>query len=133
MYKPYIVSQIRDGIKTVPFKQVKARQVLSPDKAKIMIDLLTAAAEGGEGKFFVLKKYRVAGKTGTAQIPLEGQYDPDKTNTTFIGFLPNNLKFVMLVRLKEPTTSVYAAETAVPLWMEITKDMTSFFAIPPDR
>ncbi len=133
LYKPYIVSQIRDGIKTVPFKPVKARQVLSPDKAKIMIDLLTAAAEGGEGKFFVLKKYRVAGKTGTAQIPLEGQYDPDKTNTTFIGFLPNNLKFVMLVRLKEPTTSVYAAETAVPLWMEITKDLTSFFAIPPDR
>ena len=26
LYKPYIVSQIRDGIKTVPFKPVKARQ-----------------------------------------------------------------------------------------------------------
>lgn len=133
LYKPYIVSRIRDGVKTIPFKPVKVRQVLSIDKAKVMVDLLTAAAEGGEGKFFVLKKYRVAGKTGTAQIPLEGQYDPDKTNTTFIGFLPNNLKFVMLVRLKEPTASVYAAETAVPLWMEITKDLTNFFAIPPDR
>lgn len=133
LYKPYIVSRIRDGAETIPFKPVKMRQVLSPDKSRVMIDLLTAAAEGGEGKFFVLKNYRVAGKTGTAQIPVEGRYDPDKTNATFIGFLPNNLKFVMLVRLKEPTSSIYAAETAVPLWMEITKDLTSFFAIPPDR
>ena len=133
LYKPYIVREIRDGDVTVPLKPVKVRQVLSPDKARVMIDLLTAAAEGGEGKFFVLKKYRVAGKTGTAQIPFEGHYDGNKTNATFIGFLPNNLKFVMLVRLKEPTSSIYAAETAVPLWMEITKDLTSFFAIPPDR
>ena len=112
---------------------MKVRQVLETQNARIMIDLLTAAAEGGEGKFFVLKKYRVAGKTGTAQIPVEGHYDAEKTNTTFVGFLPNSLKFVMLVRLKEPASSIYAAETAVPLWMDITKDLVSLFAIPPDR
>lgn len=133
LYKPYVVSKIRDGSETTVFKPVKVRQVISPPKAKIMTDLLTAAAEGGEGKFFVLKKYHVAGKTGTAQIPVEGHYDANKSNATFIGFLPNSPRFVMLVRLKEPSTSVYAAETAVPLWMEITRDLVSFYGIAPDR
>ena len=133
LYKPYVVSEIRDKEGVVSFKPVRVTQVLENEKAKIMVDLLTAAAEGGEGKFFVLKKYRVAGKTGTAQIPLGGRYDPEKTNATFAGFLPNSTKFVMLVKLKEPTTSIYAAETAVPLWMDIARDLVSFFGIPPDR
>lgn len=133
LYKPFVVSEIRDGDQSMTFKPVKLRQVLSPEKSAVMIELLTAAAEGGEGKFFVLKKYHVAGKTGTAQIPVDGQYDPEKTNTTFVGFLPGSLKFVMLVRLREPSSSIYAAETAVPLWMEITKDLVGLLAIPPDR
>lgn len=133
LYRPYIVREIRDRDGTTAFKGVKVQRVLDEAKARVMIDLLTAAAEGGEGKFFVLKKYRVAGKTGTAQIPVAGRYDPNKTNATFVGFLPNQPRFVMLVRLKEPSTSPFAAETSVPLWMEITKDLVNYFAIPPDR
>lgn len=133
LYRPYVVSEIRDKEGVVSFKPVRVLQVLGSEKAKIMIDLLTAAAEGGEGKFFILKKYRVAGKTGTAQIPVGGHYDPEKTNATFTGFLPNSTKFVMLVKLREPTSSIYAAETAVPLWMDIARDLVSFFGTPPDR
>ena len=31
--------------------------------------MLEDAANGGEGKYFVIKNYRIAGKTGTAVIP----------------------------------------------------------------
>lgn len=133
LYKPYVVSSIRDEKKTVNFKPEAVRQVLTPEKGKIMIEMLTAAAEGGEGKFFVLKNYRVAGKTGTAQIPTKDGYDPQKSNATFIGFLPDNPKFVMLVKLSQPSTSIYAAETAVPLWMEIAKNLVTYFGLSPDR
>lgn len=133
LFKPHLVSHILEGERRIDLKPVKINQPLSSAKAGVMVDLLTAAAEGGEGKYFVLKKFRVAGKTGTAQIPEAGHYDPNKSNATFVGFLPNSSKFVMLVKLKEPTTSVYAAETAVPLWMEITTDLVNYYGILPDR
>jgi len=133
LYKPFVVEKIKDGNKEIVFKNDIIRQVMSPEKAKVMIEMLTAAAEGGEAKFFVLKKYRVAGKTGTAQIPTSSGYDPNKSNATFVGFLPASTKFVMLVRLSQPSTSIYAAETAVPLWMDIAKDLVTYFGIPPDR
>jgi len=28
----------------------------------------------------------IAGKTGTAQIPVAGHYDPNETNASFVGF-----------------------------------------------
>lgn len=134
LYKPYLVSQIREENKVNSFGPEVLRRVLPQAKAAVMVEMLTAAAEGGEAKFFVLKSYRVAGKTGTAQIPAErGGYDPTKTNATFVGFLPNSRKFVMMVRLAQPSTSVYAAETAVPLWMEMTKDLVAHLGLPPDR
>lgn len=133
LYKPFVLEKIVDGEKEIKFEKQAVRQVLPEAKAKVMIEMLTAAAEGGEAKFFVLKKYRVAGKTGTAQIPVPGGYDANKSNATFAGFLPQSNKFVMLVRLNQPSTSVYAAETAVPLWMEITKELVTYFGIPPDR
>lgn len=133
LYKPYVVEKIKDDSNDILFKSAAIRRVLVPEKARVMVEMLTAAAEGGEAKHFILSKYRVAGKTGTAQIPTAQGYDPNKTNATFIGFLPGKPKFVMLVRLSQPSTSVYAAETAVPLWMDITKDLVTYFRIPPDR
>lgn len=133
LYKPYILEKISQEEKDIKFEKQSLRQVLPIAKAKVMVEMLTAAAEGGEAKFFVLKKYHVAGKTGTAQIPVPDGYDAQKSNATFVGFLPKSNKFVMLVKLREPSTSIYAAETAVPLWMEITKDLVTYFGIPPDR
>ena len=77
--------------------------------------------------------YVIAGKTGTAQIPLNGKYDPNKTNATFVGYLGKSKKFSMIVRLDRPSSSVYAAETAVPLWMSVASDLVSLFGIPPDK
>lgn len=133
LLKPYVVSQISDkeGIHTL--KSTKVRRVISTETAVTMREMLTAAAEGGEAKFAILKKYQVAGKTGTAQIPVQGRYDPTRSNATFVGFLTNRPEYVLLVKIAEPTSSIYAAETAAPLWMEIMRELAVIFRIPPDR
>jgi cell division protein FtsI (penicillin-binding protein 3) len=67
---------------------------------------------------------KVAGKTGTAQIPVDGKYDPNKTITSFIGYFPAyNPKYTMLVTLTEPTTSPWGSETAAPLWFKILNQL----------
>ena len=76
----------------------------------------------------------IGGKTGTAQIPIRGHYDPTKTNASFVGFAPaDNPKFVVLVVLKEPQTSPWGSETAAPLFFEITKELILYYNIAPDQ
>ena len=135
LMKPFVVEKIMDdsGKEIAKFAPISLRKVISKESADTMVEMLTAAVSGGEAKFFVSKKYIVAGKTGTAQIPVSGSYDPNKTNATFVGFLPISKKFVMLIKLEEPKTSVYASETAVPVWMDIAETIAIYYKIPPDK
>ena len=108
-------------------------QIVSEKTAKTVTDMLVGVVEKGEFVFAVLKGYKMAGKTGTAQIAKEGRYDPSKTNCTFVGFAPaSNPKFVMVVKLTEPSSSTYSAETVVPLWMNIAKELFLYFGIAPN-
>ena len=50
--------------------------------------MMVNAVDNGEAQAFAPEGYRIAGKTGTAQIPVAGNYDPDKTVASFIGFAP---------------------------------------------
>jgi hypothetical protein len=38
----------------------------------------------------------------------------------------------MIVRLEEPSSSTFAAETAVPLWMDIASELVNYYSIPSD-
>ena len=99
-----------------------------------MIFLLIKAVEGGESKYFNIKNYQIAGKTGTAQIPVAGHYDDKKTIASFVGFAPyDDPRFVMLVTLREPKSSQWASETAAPLWYDIASDLFIKFGISPER
>lgn len=133
LYKPYFVEKIISDGKETLIQPQQIGNPISEKSALIMSDMLTEAAAGGEAKYFVLKNYKIAGKTGTAQIPVKGGYDPDRTNASFVGFMPSYNNFVMLVKLEEPKTSSYASETAVPLWMEIAKFLADYYGKPPDK
>ena len=96
--------------------------------------MMKAAVKEGEAKWAVPKGYSIAGKTGTAQIPVAGHYDPTKTIASFIGFAPaENPRFIMLVSLREPKTSQWGSETAAPLWFDIARDLFPYLGIQPQN
>ncbi len=100
------------------------RNVLSQSAAWDMTQIMVEAVDKGEAKFAKPPGLSVAGKTGTAQIPIEGQYDPNKTIASFIGFFPaQEPKLTILVTLREPQTSIWGSETAAPLWFAIAKQL----------
>jgi stage V sporulation protein D (sporulation-specific penicillin-binding protein) len=134
LLQPRLISEIHQDEEIIKIPTKNLGKVLEKDTAETMVGLLEEAASGGEAQYFVLKNYRIAGKTGTAQIPDEtGSYHADKTNATFAGFLGGSKKFSMIVVLEEPQESVYASETAVPVWMEVTKELVKVFGLPPDK
>lgn len=133
--EPHVVSEIenQDG-DTIKIKPKSLGRVISSATAKIMTEMLVNAVDNGEAKWAKPKGYRIAGKTGTAQIPIAGHYDPNKTIASFIGFAPaENPRFVMLVIIDKPTTSIYGAETAAPVFFGIAKDILAYYNIAPSE
>lgn len=124
LVEPHVVSKIIGEDKEININPKVIRDVISPQTAKIITEMMVNAVDQGEAKWTKLSNYRIAGKTGTAQIPIKGHYDKEKTNASFIGFAPaDSPKFVMLVTLQEPSSSPWAAETAAPLWFDLAKEL----------
>lgn len=131
LMEPHAVKEIKgDGSFEVKPKVV--RQVLKSGAAQMVKEMMVAAVEEGEARYLRLKGFKIAGKTGTAQIPVAGHYDPNKTIASFIGFAPaDDPKFVMLVRYDEPSASIFGAETAAPTFFEIAKKLLLYYKIAP--
>jgi len=107
-------------------------RVIRPETAAVVRDMMVAAAKSGEAKWVDIQGYKIAGKTGTAQVAVGGKYEAEKTNASFIGFAPaDKPKFAMLVTLKEPSTSPWASETAAPLWFSLAQDILNHFNVVP--
>jgi stage V sporulation protein D (sporulation-specific penicillin-binding protein) len=110
---------------------IEGEQVITPDTAATIREMMIASAQHGEAQWVYSKKFRAAGKTGTSQIAVNGSYDPDKTIASFIGFSPpEHPRFVMLVKLVEPQSSIWAAETAAPLWYRVAEQLHLLLEIP---
>ena len=134
LMKPYIVEKIIDqNGREANFLPTPKRRVISAGTSELVVELLRSAVEGGESIALRNFRYRVGGKTGTAQIPVEGKYDPAKTNVTIVGFFIKDRPFVMLLELEEPTTSTFSATTIVPLWTEVAAEIAPLFGILPDK
>lgn len=132
LMEPQIVSEVIDGNKIYTIKPRMIAEILKPETTKKVTDMMVKAVENGESKFAKPKGYRVAGKTGTAQIAVGGSYDASNTIASFIGFAPaDDPKFIMLVRYDRPKTSIYGAETAAPTFFNIAREIFTYYGIAP--
>ena len=133
LISPKIVKKIVENGKEKEVTNEYESQVITSKTAAQITEMMVTAVENGEAKAFAPKGYRIAGKTGTAQIPVAGHYDPNKTIASFVGFAPaSDPKFVVLVKFSEPTSSPFGSETAAPTFFAIAKDIFSYLAISPD-
>ena len=76
--------------------------------------------------------YSVAGKTGTAQIPVPGGYDPSGTIASFIGFVPADDPVVsILIKLDRPR-DYWGSMAAMPVFEKLVKRLVVLMEIMPD-
>lgn len=133
LMEPHIVKAIQSGEKMIEIEPKVVGTPITPETAAKVTAMMVEAVEKGEAKAFAPKGFKIAGKTGTAQIPVAGHYDPKKTIASFVGFAPaDDPKFVMLVRYQEPSSSIFGSETAAPTFFEIAKELLVYYNISPD-
>ncbi|MFH0773759.1 MAG: penicillin-binding protein 2 [bacterium] len=132
LMKPYVVKELH-GDKIQKVDPIFVRQLISKKTSDSLKQMLLSTIENGETKYLKPVGYQIGGKTGTAQIPIEGHYDATKTIASFIGFSPiKNPRFIGLVIVKEPKSSQWGSETAAPIFFEIAKELIVYYNIAPE-
>lgn len=132
MVTPHILySMLRDGHQyNVPSQY--AGSPIRTETARILSAMLANSLEQ-ESSLALLPGYRLAGKTGTAQIPTDDGYDTTKTNASFIGWGPvDDPQFMIYVWLQKPTASIWSSETAAPVFAQVAEQTVVMLNIPPD-
>ncbi|MFA6296111.1 MAG: penicillin-binding protein 2 [Patescibacteria group bacterium] len=135
LLKPYIVKKIirPDGSEETT-KPKAVRQVIKPETAETLSAMMVSVMENGFGQPARVAGYKLAGKTGTAQVPsADGKgYDPNKKITTFVGFGPIEYpRFAILVKLNNPGGDVWAESVTGPAFKSIAQELLKYYQIAP--
>lgn len=142
LMKPYIIKEIIDPATNEPElvnTPAMVRQVVSEATAKeVALDLEQVVANrdmGGTGWRAYIDGYRVAGKTGTANIVLPGEkgYADGKWLITFAGFAPvDDPKIVVIIVADVPDLKRdyhLGGEVASPAFKEIISQSLSYLGV----
>ena len=96
-----------------------------------MMKLVTE--EGGTATKAAVEGYHVAGKTGTSQKFINGQYSHSKFFASFTGFVPaDNPAFVLFVTVDEPQGAQYGGTISAPAFKAISERTLRYLDIKPD-
>jgi cell division protein FtsI/penicillin-binding protein 2 len=132
--QPRLVSSTIDVDGPHDTPEQTTRQVVSPETARIMRELLAGVVESGTGGRAGVDGYRVGGKTGTAdKLGEDGTYT-DITRASFVGLAPiDDPKLVVAVMVDEPAWEFRTGgQAAAPVFAEIMEQGLHRLGVTPD-
>ncbi len=136
LMQPYVVERrVRPDGAVLEHQPVVRGRPITPQTARTLTEMLVQVVEQGVPQAQV-PGYRVAGKTGTAEIPiLENCYENcygEDTIASFVGFGPvPDPQLVILVRLDRPQVSRWGSETAAVVFSRLAARLFPMMGIPP--
>lgn len=116
--------------------------VISADSSRQLRIMMrrNVAEAGGTGRRADAPGYRVGGKTGTAEIAIDGRYDKDAVISSFLGAFPmDNPRYLTFLLLFEPQRTdasageITAGHTAAPLTRRLVERIAPLLAVLPER
>jgi cell division protein FtsI/penicillin-binding protein 2 len=114
---------------------LKARVARPEAVAQIVAALKLVCQPGGTATKAAVDGYEVAGKTGTSQKWVDGQYSSSRYVASFVGFVPaDDPAFVLLVAADEPSKGGYYGGTvAAPSFSRIAEQTLRHLQIAPAK
>jgi cell division protein FtsI (penicillin-binding protein 3) len=146
LMQPYIVAERRSDTGTSVWRATPrvVRQVCKPETVKALMPAFEMGVEDkhGTGHPAFIEGLHIAGKTGTAQEPMNGKYSKEYYYASFVGMYPSNDPQIVLgIVLYRPKANFYGGETAAPVFgniaarllgalPEVSKQMKRPFQLP---
>jgi cell division protein FtsI/penicillin-binding protein 2 len=133
LMKPHVVQRItRNGKVIQQNDPTVVRQVIKPETAAQVRDMMVSAVETGIGRLGSIPGYRVAAKTGTAQVPGTAGYNGAGTLASVMAFMPAyDPKFIIYILLNRPLSSQWGSTTASPSMARLGAQLLQYYKIPP--
>lgn len=131
MIAPRIIDSTTDSKgRTEKTVSPQPKQVMSADRSKELITMMESVVmdKQGTGQLAKVEGYRVAVKTGTAEIKVNGA-DAVVSNTA--GLVPaESPRLAISVVLYNPRVAGLSSDAAAPLWSEVTTEAVRNLGIP---
>jgi cell division protein FtsI (penicillin-binding protein 3) len=120
-----------DGTVT-PAAREPGKRVISEETADTVVEMMEAVTEdGGTGTNADIPGYRIAGKTGTAQMPAGNGWT---YMASFIGVAPaDDPRYTVSVFLKSPKSSIFGGDVAAPVFSDIMGFTLQKMDVPPSE
>ena len=135
MMKPYVVKEIvyQDGTKDAAVPEVAGNPISAKTAAQVT-SMMVSVVESGFDRKGGVRGYKVAAKTGTAQIPNQnGPGYSDETIHTFVGFAPAyDPRFLMLIKMDKPKGIRFASDSLAPTFSKLAEYILTYLEVPPD-
>jgi cell division protein FtsI/penicillin-binding protein 2 len=139
MVEPHLAKQVTDADGNVleTYTPHAMHQVVTPQTAQEVTKALEQVMLDGTGKDIKVPGFvgEVAGKTGTAQKIVDGQYSHTHHVASFIGFLPaDDPAFVALVMVDDPQTKkYYGSEVSAPVFADLATQVAQIMNLTPEQ
>ncbi len=126
---PQIVESV--GGKRVP--DAKGHRILSPSVARqLRVMLRGVFADGGTASGAAIPGYDMAGKTGTANVAVDGHYSDSEYIASFVGMVPtDHPQLLALVVVDQPHGGIYGGSVAAPAFQQIIGWAVPYFGVAP--
>lgn len=134
LVRPHVVKAVldRDGRVLEEIAPKPGAQVIPPEVADTVRQLMGKVAGEGTGKRANVPGYRIGGKTGTSQKVVGGRVSTERHIGSFIGFAPlESPQVLTYVMVDEPQGLPYGGVVAAPVFAGIMRDALHYLGIPP--
>jgi cell division protein FtsI/penicillin-binding protein 2 len=122
-------------VKSIGGKPVRApagHRIISPGYAAELRGMLRGVlADGGTASGAAIPGWDLAGKTGTANEVINGQYSSTDYAASFIGFVPaSHPRLLVAVMVDRPQGAIFGGAVAAPAFQKIVGWAVPYFRIP---
>ncbi|MCL5266839.1 MAG: penicillin-binding transpeptidase domain-containing protein [Bacteroidetes bacterium] len=122
LMRPYIVEKITDANGKVLFQNspMEIRRVVTPGVDQTLNGMFVDVVEHGTGREAQMKDVLVAGKTGTAQLLVDGKYSKKYYHASFVGYFPvPNPMIVGYIMVDSPLNGYTGGIVSAPIFKRI--------------
>jgi cell division protein FtsI (penicillin-binding protein 3) len=126
---PHVVGSVGGKPQPLP----SGHRIISSATASELRDMLRGVfADGGTASGAEIPGYDMAGKTGTANIAVDGHYSDSAYVASFIGMVPtDHPRLVVAVVVNQPQGSIFGGSVAAPAFQQIVGWAVPYLGIPP--
>lgn len=138
MIIPHLVNEVRFDNKIDQIKEysVDTKNIIKSETSETITRMLVHVFDNYNSGINKLPHHTIAAKTGTAQVAREdgkGYYE-DRHMHSFFGYFPtDNPKFLVFLFVNNPKGALYASQTLISPFSDLTKFLLNYYNIPPDR